>query len=162
MAKIPISFDIDGNLLAHLEAYAAQTGCTVTELIERFCQQGLGMASQESTPAWDAQLERHKNNLQAERLEVVELEVKSILERLSLLESKVDVDIDVHDFLENWQKSLELKVESLVDNFVNKRVPTPTRYEEHLDVYQIDSDVEDEPDEILTDFLEPNSQSSRK
>lgn len=153
MAKTPISFDIDGNLLAHLEAYAAQTGCTVTELIERFCQQGLGMASQ---------LERHKNNLQAERLDVVELEVKTILERLSLLESKVDVDIDVHDYLENWQKSLEVKVASLVDAFVNKRVPTPTKYEEQLDVYQIDSDVEDEPDEILTDFLEPKPQSSHK
>ena len=189
MVKMPISFEIDGNLLANLEAYAAQTACTVAELIERFCEQGLEMASQGSISTWDAQIERRKNNLLAERLEVVETEHKRILERLSLLESKVDVDIDVNDYLQNWQASLELKIASLVDSFVEKRVEeilgaayshariedskqavpatetkptfTPTRCEERLDDRQIDSDDEDEPDEILIEFLEPQPTSQK-
>ena len=161
MAKTPVSFHIDGDLLANLEAYAAQTGCTVTALIERFCQQGL-----------DTELVGA----------VVETDIKSILKRLSVLESKVDVDIDVDDYLQTWQNSLEIKIASLVDTFVEKRVEEilesahrlakieqseqapsasdakpifiPTRSKGLLDDYRIDFDCDDEPDEILTDFLE--------
>lgn len=182
MAKTHVSFHIDGDLLADLKAYATQTGCTVTGLIERFCQQGLEMAPKVSIPDLDAH-DRGKNNLLTERMDVVETDVKSILKRLSVLESKVDVDIDVDDYLQNWQNSLELKIASLVDTFVEKRVEEllgaahplakieyskqtapasdakpiiiPTKGKELLDDYKIDSDYEDEPDEILTDFLEP-------
>ncbi|MBV9387070.1 MAG: hypothetical protein JOZ78_11650 [Chroococcidiopsidaceae cyanobacterium CP_BM_ER_R8_30] len=176
MAKMPIRFDIDENLLANLRAYAAQTGCTVTELIERFCQQGLEMASQGSIPTLEAShIGRGKNNRLAERLEIVETEVKSMLERLSLLESKVDVDIDVNDYLQNWEKSLELRIASLVDTFVEKHVEEilggayrhsgiePSRQTipsaEQLDAHQTDLDDEDEPDEILTEFLEPHART---
>ncbi len=184
MAKTPVSLHIDGDLLANLTAYATRTGCTVTELIERFCQQGLEMAPEGSIPALD-HVDKRKNNLLAERVDAVEMDVKSILKRLLVLESKVDVDIDVEDYLQKWQNSLELKIVSLVDTFVEKRVEeilgaahyvakiehseqtapatdaksmlVPKRGEELLDDYQIDSDYEDEPDEILTDFLEPGN-----
>jgi len=183
MAKTPVSLHMDGDLLANLTAYATRTGCTVTELIERFCQQGLEMAPEGSIPALDAHVDKRKNNLLAERVDAVEMDVKSVLKRLFVLESKVDVDIDVEDYLQKWQDSLELKIVSLVDTLVEKRVEeilgaahhfakiehseqtapvtdeksmlVPKKGEELLDDYQIDSDYEDEPDEILTDFLEP-------
>ena len=100
-------------------------------------------------------------------MEIIETEVKSTLERLSLLESKVDVDIDVNDYLQNWQKSFELKIASLIDTFVKRHVEEileaaeakpmlmSVRCEERLDAHRTDSDDEDEPDEILTEFLEP-------
>ncbi len=183
MAKTPVSFHIDSDLLANLMAYATQTGCSVTALIERFCQQGLEMAPEGSVPDLDARIDSGKKNLLTERTDAVETDVKSILERLSVLESKVDVDIDVDDYLQNWENSLELKIASLVDTFVEKRVEQmlgaarrlaelgepdqvapgsdakppliPTRAKGLLVEHQIDSDYEDEPDEILTDFLEP-------
>lgn len=177
MAKTHVSFHIDGDLLADLKAYATQTGCTVTELIERFCQQGLEMAPKGSIPDMDAH-DTGKNNLVPERMDVVETDVKSIVKRLSVLESKVDVDIDVDDYLQNWQSSLELKIASLVDTFVDKRVeeilksahplakiehseqPAPASAAKPIIIPtndNIDSDYEDEPDEILTDFLEPQN-----
>lgn len=183
MTKTPVSFRIDSDLLASLKAYATQTGCSVVELIERFCQQGLGMAPEGSIPDLDARIDTLKDNLLTERMGTVETDVKSILGRLSVLESKVDVDIDVNDYLQNWQNDLELKIASLVDTFVEKHVEQllgaarrlaeighpeqvapvvdakpaliPTRGKGLLDDNQIDSDYDDEPDEILTSFLEP-------
>lgn len=183
MAKTPVNFCIDSELLASLKAYATQTGCTVIELVERFCQQGLGMAPEGSIPDLDTRIDRRKDNLLIERMGVVETDVKSILERLSVLESKVDVDVDVEDYLQNWQNSLELKIASLVDTFVEKHVEEilgsarrlaeirhpvkadpvsdvkpaliPTSTKGLVEDYQIDSDYDDEPDEILTSFLEP-------
>ncbi len=183
MAKTPVSLDIDGDLLANLKAYATQTGCTVTALIEQFCQQGLSMALEGSISDLDADIDSRKTNLVTENIDAVETDFKMILERISVLESKVDVDIDVDEYLENWGKSLELKIVSLVDTLVEKRVKdilgaahhlgktepleqaaiasnakpiiVPTRGKEPLNEYQIDLDYEDEPDEILTDFLEP-------
>ena len=183
MAKTPVSLDIDGDLLAKLKAYATQTGCTVTALIERFCQQGLSMDIQGSNPELDADIDSRKTNLVTEDIDAVETDFKSILERLSVLESKVDVDIEVDEYLQNWGNSLELKIVALVDTLVEKRVKdilgaahhldktepseqaaiasnpkpiiVPTPGKEPLNEYQIDLDYEDEPDEILTDFLEP-------
>lgn len=182
MVKTSINLHIDSDLLDNLKIYATQTECSVVELIERFCQQGLEMAQEGAIPDLDARL-NSKDNLSA-RVGAIETEAKSILERLSVLESKVDVDIDVNDYLQNWQKSLELKIASLVDIFVEKRVEeilrathrlaeieqsqevapasevkpslTSATSKELLDDYQVDSDYyDDEPDEILTDFLEP-------
>ncbi len=183
MTKTSVSFHINSDLLANLETYATQTGCTVTALIERFCQQGLNMVPEGSIPALDTHIDRRESNLLTERTgAVAETDIKSILKRLSVLESKVDVDIDVDDYLQNWQNSLEIKIASLVDTFVEKRVEEilesahrpakiehseqappasdakpiliPTRRKGLLDDYRIDFDCEDEPDEILTDFLE--------
>lgn len=181
MAKISVNLWIDSDLLTNLTIYATQAECSVPELIERFCQQGLGIAFSGSISDPDARLDRGKDNLLA-RVGAIETDVKSILERLSVLESKVDVDIDVDDYLQNWQKSLEPKIASLVDTFVEKRVEEILRGSRHValvgnsddvaiapdtkpalasvregvvDDYQVDSDYDDEPDEILTDFLEP-------
>ncbi len=183
MAKTAVSLDIDGDLLANLKAYATQTGCTVTALIERFCQQGLSMALEGSNPDMDADIDSRRNNLATEDIDAVDTDFKNILQRISVLESKVDVSIDVDEYLQNWGKSLELKISSLVDTLVEKRVEdilgaahhlaktepseqaaiasdakpiiAPTRGKEPANEYQIDLDYEDEPDEILTDFLEP-------
>lgn len=182
MAKIPVNFPIDIDLLAKLNTYATQTGCTVVDLIEQFCQQGLEIASEGSISAPDVHVDRLKDNLFTPT-NAVETDIKNILERLSVLESKVDVDIDVDDYLQNWEKSLDLKIASLVDALVEKRVEevlekarrlnesgqpdqlTPgsdtksdgvsAKDKGLLNEYQIDYDCDDEPDEILTDFLKP-------
>ena len=153
------------------------------ELIERFCQQGLGTAPEASISV-DARI--NKDNLLT-RLDAVETDVKSMLERLLVLESKVDVDVDVEEYLQNWQNSLELKIASLVDTLVEKRVEELLRSASRFaeagqptqavaasdtktafistrtipDDYQIDSEYDDEPDEILTDFLEPEPSTTK-
>jgi len=157
MTKIPVNFYIDGELLTKLQTYAAQSGCTVAELVEQFCQQGLQIAGDNANPVATDSL--------PERLAAIELNMKNILERLLLLESKVDVDIDVNDFLQNWQASLELRIASFVEKRVEEILrssPRPAenersqaRYKGLVDAPHIDSDDDDEPDEILTDFLEP-------
>ncbi len=185
MAKISVNFCIDSDLLTNLETYATQTGCTVMELIERFCQQGLGTAPEASIFV-DARINKRKDNLLT-RVDAVETDVKSMLERLSVLESKVDVDVDVEEYLQNWQNSLEVKIASLVDTLVEKRVDEILRSVSRLaaagqpaqavaasdtktafistraipDDYQIDSEYDDEPDEILTDFLEPEPSTTK-
>jgi len=184
MAKTSVNFHIDDDLLANLKACATQTGCTIAELIERFCQQGLGMAPLASIPKLEAPvIESRTPDVLTTRLDALEMDFKSMSERLSLLESKVDLDIDVDDYLQNWQNSLELKIASLVDTLVEKRVEqmlgaarrlaelgsseqispasdvkpptTPTTAKGLLDDCKIYSDDDDEPDEILTAFLEP-------
>ena len=175
MAKINVDLRIDSDLLTKLETYSRQTGLTVMELIERFCQQGLEMTP-EST-SMDARINSPKDNLLTSRVDAIETDVKGILERLSILESKIDVDVDVNEYLENWENSLEIKVASLVDTFVQKRIEVMLAAARRLaelgqsepsntmvgsskaeglvtdyDIYDID---DDEPDEILTDFLKP-------
>lgn len=181
MAKITVNFRIDSDLLTKLETYSTQTGLTVMELIERFCQQGLEMTSEKATSV-DARINSPKDNLLTSRVDAIETDIRSILERMSILESKVDVDIDVNDYLQNWENSLELKIASLVDTFVQKRIEemqgaarrlaeigqsahvvtsdtkpalSLSKAEGLLNDYHIDSDDDDEPDEILTDFLKP-------
>lgn len=176
MTKISVNFCIDIELLANLDAYATEAGCTLIDLIEQFCQQGLEVASKSST-SLDARINKPQDNILT-RVNAVETDIKSILERLSVLESKVDVDVDVNDFLQNWQKSLELEVASLVEKRVDKRLETARHLaeSEHPDQgirsdvksdfiaekakgitngWKIDLDCDDEPDEILTDFLKP-------
>lgn len=185
MTKISVNFCIDSDLLANLETHAAQTGCTVMELIEKFCQQGLGTAPEGSISV-DARPHKSKDNLLT-RVDAVETDVKSMLERLSVLESKVDVDVDVEEYLQNWQNSLELKIASLIDTLAEKRVeellgsagrlaeagqPAQAVFASDTksafistraipDDYQIDSEYDDEPYEILTDFLEPDPATAK-
>ena len=180
MAKITVNFRIDSDLLTKLETYSRQTGLTVMELIERFCQQGLEMTPE--TTSVDARINSPKDNLLTYSVDAVETDIKSILERLSILESKIDVDTDVNDYLQNWENSLELKIAALVDTFVQKRIEEmlgaarrlaeigqsahvvasdtkpalgSSKAEGLLNDDHIDSDYDDEPDEILTDFLKP-------
>lgn len=177
MTKIPLNIHLDSNLLANLNIYAAQIKCTVAELIEQFCQQGLKMTADSSIFDSDVRIDREKDYLLT-RVTITEKNVKDILERVLILESKVDVDTNVDEYLQNWQNSLELKIASLVEKRVeeilelarslaeveqlNQTVPaanvTPdlicVRTEDHLDDCE-DTDYDDEPDEILTDFLDP-------
>ena len=177
MAKIPINIYIDSDLLANLHIYASQTQCTVTELIEQFCQQGLTMANDSSADS-DVRVDAQKDHL-ITRITDTEKNVKAILERISILESKVDVDIDVNEYLGKWQKSLEPEIANLVEKRVqeilevarslaetghldqaisasNVKPLIPLKNKKQLlDDYQKDLDDDEEPDEILTDFLEP-------
>lgn len=177
MTKIPLNIHLDSNLLANLNIYAAQTKCTIAELIEQFCQQGLKLTTDSLSSDSDVRIDKQKDYLLT-RVTITEKNVKDILERVSILESKVDVDTDVNEYLQNWQNSLELKIASLVERRVEEilelaRSLTEVEQlnqtfaasnvspnlvcvgkEDHLDDRE-NTDHDDEPDEILIDFLEP-------
>lgn len=121
-----ITLDLPSQWLEKIEHLAQEKQQPLTELITDIIGQYLG------------------DNLHDNRLDRLEKQDQDLITRLTILESK-DYDID------NLKHRFEI-MEKLVASLQTQVISRP--FDRIGDSIMIHEDIEDEPDEILTDFLD--------